>query len=640
MALSNTDTDGALAGHLEAALAGEQPAPELALKVSRGYERLGRYGDAYSWLARVAEAGDTFTAWNGAAATLRRLRAVEAPPTRARCQVALTGSYTLSQLAAMLPVAGLRLGIDITVHEGLYGQYRQDLLDPGSMLYGARPDIVVLGSHEGAAELPSFSPDPAASVGAELARWHALWEAVGRHSEAAIVQHGFAVRPESPYGHLSAVEPGTRYAMLHALNVALARSLPAHVSFLDCDRLAANFGRERWFDERYWFRAKQAVALDAIPLLARHTAAVIAGRLGLARKCLVLDLDNTLWGGVVGEDGLAGIKLGGDGDGEAFVAFQEYILGLKERGVILAVASKNNEADALEVFDHHPEMRLRREDIAMFAVSWEDKAASLRRIAEGLNIGLDSLVLVDDSPAERQIVRTLLPEVDVISLPTQPGHYRRALAGYLGFESAAVTAEDRARTTQYRARAEAARLASASADLDGFLRDLRMEAVLAPFDELNLPRIAQLCGKTNQFNLTTRRHTAVELARFAASPSHLTRYLKLSDRLADHGLVALLIAECGEEALEIETFLMSCRVIGRTVEGLLLADLCAAAERLGQTMLRGTFRPTAKNAIVVDLYARFGFTCVHEDGSGATVWEYDLAEQGPILNDVIRVRER
>jgi FkbH-like protein len=283
-------------------------------------------------------------------------------------------------------------------------------------------------------------------------------------------------------------------------------------------------------------------------------------------------------------------------------------------------------------------MRIQLEDIAVFAVSWDDKPASLRRIAASLNIGLDALTLVDDNPAERDVVRRLVPEVDVIALPPEPAGYRRTLAEYTGFETAAITDEDRHRTETYRALAAAAELASATTDIDAFHRDLGMEAVVGPFDDLNVPRIVQLINKTNQFNLTTRRHGLEEVRAFIASPVHVTRYLKLRDRFTDHGLVALAVAEIRGETLVIDTLLMSCRVIGRTVEAELLASLCRAAEAAGCTVLEGTYCPTTKNVIVKDLYARFGFVLV-ADEDGTTVWRYDLATQGAIAGGAISVVE-
>ena len=620
---------------LEAAALDELPGTEICLKIARALQTRGEIQESIAWTLRSVETASSFRAWSSAAGMLRRLADVERPRARATNRVAIAGSYTTSQLAAMLPLAALQRGIDLEVHEGLYAQYQQDLIDPASALYASEPDHVLIAVHEGAAQLPPASDSPAADVEAELARWRSLWDRAREGAGAGVIQHNFALPVEAPYGHLSGGLPGSRQAMLQALNHGLAEAAGGAVSVVDVDRLAAHFGRSRWFDDRYWFRAKQAVALEALPLLVRHTAAVLAARLGLSRKVLVLDLDNTLWGGVIGEDGLDGIKLGGDAEGEAFVAFQEYVLALKERGVILAVASKNNEADVREVFESHPEMRIRLDDIATLAVNWEDKPANLRRIAQSLDVGLDSLVLADDNPGERQIVRRLVPEVGVLPLPPEAADYRRALAEYLEFETAAITAEDRSRTAQYRARAAAAELASSAADIESFYRDLRMTAVVAPFDDLHLPRITQLIGKTNQFNVTTRRHSADEVRRFAEDAGHVTLYLELRDRLAEHGLVAVAIAEERDDALDLDTLLMSCRVIGRTVEEHLLMHLCRAASERGLTKLRGTFVPTAKNHLVRDLFERFGFTQIEAGEDGTTRWEYDIEAQGPITNDFI-----
>jgi FkbH-like protein len=622
----------------EAALSTELPPGELCVKIARCHDRLGSIEDAFAWLARVVDAPDSFLTWSSAASALARLSTRTRPPARLERRLAVTGSYTTNQLTAMLPLAALREGIDLVTQEGLYAQCEQDLLADDSALYAFEPHLVLLAVHEGALQLPRITEEPEVDVAGEVERWRRLWDAVSARSSAGVVQHNFALRPEAALGHLSAGIAGSRHAMVHALNRDLSNAADDNVSIVDCDRLASMFGRDRWFDDRYWFRSKQALALDALPLLARHTAAVIAARLGLSRKCLVLDLDNTLWGGVVGEDGLQGIDLGGNAIGEAFVAFQEYVLELKARGVILAVASKNNEADAREVFEHHPDMRIRLDDISMFVVNWDDKASNLRRIADALDIGLEALALVDDNPAERQLVRRLLPEVDVVALPAEPADYRRALSKYLGFESVAITSEDRNRTAQYRARAAAAALRSSTADVESYYRNLRMEAVIAPFDELHLPRIAQLVGKTNQFNLTTRRRGLAELRRLQESNSHLARYLMLSDRFADHGLVAVLVAAVERGSVEIDTFLMSCRVIGRTVEAQLLAHLCAEAARRGCDTLRGTYVPTAKNSIVRDLYGRFGFTQIGADDNGTTRWEYDLRSKGPITNEFIAER--
>src|SRR5690606_25928420 len=343
--------------------------------------------------------------------------------------------------------------------ESHYGQYQQDIIDPNSGLYAFKPNFVILAVHNGEVRLPAYTEDHEKAVEAEVARWTQLWRTVQERSGARGIQHNFVLDTDVPMGHLGSRLPGSRYMMTQKLNQRLGEAAGANVSIVDCERLAGTIGKNRWFDPKYWHLSKQAVSLDALPLLAKHTAAVLAADLGLSKKCLVLDLDNTLWGGIIGEDGLAGIKLGqGSPIGEAYVAFQEYILELKRKGVILAVNSKNNDADAREVFEKHPEMRIKLDDISMFVANWEPKPQNIQRIAQTLNIGIDSLVFVDDNPAERQAMRQFQPEVDVIVLPTDPSQYVRALSNYLLFETSSFTKEDAARAEQYRARAQIAEL--------------------------------------------------------------------------------------------------------------------------------------------------------------------------------------
>ncbi len=426
--------------------------------------------------------------------------------------------------------------------------------------------------------------------------------------------------------------------MAQSVNACLGEAAGNTVSIVDCERLSAFIGKQRWCDPRYWNLSKQAVALEAIPLLSRHTAAVMAAALGLSRKCLVLDLDNTLWGGVIAEDGLSGIRLGNGVDGEAFVAFQEYLLRLKNKGVILCVCSKNNYTDAIQPFEMHPEMRLKLDDIALFVANWDSKPDNIRRMAHTLQIGLDSLVFVDDNPVERDLVRKFLPEVDVIPLPEDPSYYLRAVSQYLMLETSSFTAEDHQRTDQYRARARILELETAAGSIDEFYRSLQMEAFVAPFEESQLPRIAQLIGKTNQFNLTSRRHSITQLTVFMKDSTCVHLALRLRDRYADHGLVSLMIAYQRGAVLDIDTWLMSCRVIGRTVEATMLEHLCMQASERGCTTLRGTYIPTAKNAMAADAYAKGGFEREREEQSQET-WTYDLSAKGMITNQFVRAVE-
>lgn len=582
-------------------------------------------------LARLLDTTESFRVWQAAAAVADRVLALPDPQLRP-LRVALLGSYTTSQLPGLLRPAGLRFGLRVEVYEAAYGQYRQEILDPESGLYRFAPDVVILAVHAGDLALPWHADDPTAAVQTEAARWQGLWQRLADRSRARIVQHNFAVPPERPLGHLTARLPGSRPRLIDALNERLAAAAGAQVTILDCDWMASLIGKARWFDDKHWYLAKQAVAPAALPTLARHTAAVLAAEAGLTRKCLVVDLDDTLWGGIVGEDGPDGIRLDGP-TGEAHLALQDYLIELRHRGVILAAASKNNEADALEVFHRRPEMRLRLDDLAVIVANWNSKPANLRQIAERLNIGVDALVFLDDNPAERELVRQQLPEVEVIEPPADPSGLRHALAASLLFEPAAFTPEDAGKTAQYKARADIAQLEAQAASLEDFWSSLQMRATVAPFDEQHLPRIAQLIAKTNQFNLTTRRHNLAAIQQMLRDPAVVHLYLKLSDRFADHGLVGVLIAREHDAVLDIDTWLMSCRVIGRSADTEMLMHLCHHALTRGCTRLQGTYIPTPKNQLVQHLYRDHGFTLANRNPDGTTAWTYDLATDGPITND-------
>ncbi len=615
------------------------PTGALCLKLARSYEHIGDFPAAGRWALAVVDAGDGFTIWQAAWGLYHRCASKGAMPAGRSVKLAILSSYTTTQFRPMLLLAAHRVGIQLEMYECAYGQYQQEILDTASGLYRFAPDVVLLAVHEQDLRLPSFSPAPERDIEAEAARWLRLWEALLNGLKTRIVHHGFVVPSDVPEGHLAARLPGCRYGMVQAVNRRLGGLAADNVSIVDCDRLASWFGKQRWFDPRYWNLSKQAVALDALPLLARHTVAVLNASLGLSRKCLVLDLDNTLWGGVIAEDGLAGIRLGSGVDGEAYVAFQEYILKLKSKGVILAVCSKNNRADALLPFEKHPDMRIKLDDIALFVANWEPKPDNVKRMAAELNIGLDSLVFVDDNPVEREAIRQFVPQVDVIPLPEDPSYYVRALSQYLLFETNSLTSEDSQRTEQYRARAQYAELEKQATSLDDFYVSLQMEAVITPFSELDLPRIAQLIGKTNQFNLTTRRYGMAQLEAFVKDPNYVHLALRLRDRFADHGLVAVLIARRDGDVLDIDTWLMSCRVIGRTVEASMLESLCRYAQRLRCRSLQGTYIPTEKNALAAGVYEKYGFSLAHNDG-GRTTWLYNLEGKGAVVNSFIRTEEK
>jgi FkbH-like protein len=629
-----------LESYLAAAELVEVAPADLCMRIAGCYRFLNQPAEALRWTLAVVDAGDDFAHWQAAAAGLDALAGAAAAKRTAR--VAVLGSYTTAQFVPMLRLASRRIGMDLQTYECHYGQYRQEILDPNSGLYEFRPDVVLLAVHESEVALPSFSAKPGEDVRTEAERWMSLWRTFARHSSARLVHHTFAIAPENSWGHLGSQLRGSRQRMLQDLNLTLgeeAQHAPG-VSIVDCDRLAAAFGKERWFNPRYWDLAKQGVALEALPLLSRHTAAVFAAGLGLSRKCLVLDLDNTLWGGVIGEDGLSGIKVGDGPQGEGFLRFQQYLLELKEKGVLLAVCSKNNEADAIQPFEQHSRMQLRTSDFAAFVANWNPKPDNLREISGMLNIGIDSLVFFDDNPVERQAVRQALPEVDVIPVPSSPSEYVRSLSRYLLFETASFTEEDANRTEQYRARARMSQMAESVGSLDDLHRSLHMQAVIEPFSDAHLDRVVQLIGKTNQFNVTTRRYSAGQIREFMADPDCIHATVQLRDTFADHGLISIAIAFVRGDILDIDTWLMSCRVIGRRVEDELLSWLCEAAVARNCTKLRGVYIPTAKNGLVRDLYSRFDFEpSAGTQQAGGTAWVYDIARQGRIQSSGFIARE-
>ncbi|WP_432564576.1 HAD-IIIC family phosphatase [Kineococcus sp. SYSU DK003] len=617
-----------LAQALAAVGATPVPAPRACLDLAKAHRAAGDARRAVGWAFAAADAAATgagadFATWLGASRVWETVRA-ELPPAPRTARIAVLGSYTTTQFSQLLPLACARAGIDVEVYECGYGLYRTELLDPASGLHAFAPDVVVLAVDAAAVDLPEHSDDPEAAVEAELARWTSLWDLATHRFGARVVQHGFVLPPDVPLGHLSARTPGSRQAMLQRLLARLGEAAGASVAVVDCERLAGTVGKRNWTDPRYVHAAKQSVALGCVPLLARHTAAVLAAQLGRSRKCLVLDLDNTLWGGVLGEVGPHGIEIGHGARGEAFSAFQRYVLALKDKGVVLAVSSKNDEAHVREAFEQNPDMLLALDDFAVVKANWEDKPAAVRDIARTLGIGEDALVFVDDNPAEREAVRELVPDVDVVPLPPEPAAYVATLAAYPFFETDALTAEDTARTAQYRARAQAVAAQDSAGSLQEYLASLGMRAEVSALGPANTARVAQLLGKTNQFNLTTRRHSPADVEAMALDPAWTSVVVRLRDRFADHGIVAVALARRDGEVLDVDSWLMSCRVIGRTLEDEVFGLLVRAAEAAGCTALRGTYVPSAKNSQVAGLYERLGFTRTSADEDGTTRWELAL----------------
>jgi FkbH-like protein len=596
----------------------------------------GRFEEAWKLLRAELLDGEHAASWSVARNLLRAgADAGWAPATKREIRLAVLCTYEAAELSELLRIACLALGIDAQLYLAPYGQVEQELLGVGSRLSEFHPTHVLLAPTSADLAFPELAESPEALLDAAFERWRILWETIRHDHGARVVQHTFVVPDETPLGHLALRLPSSRPSLVRELNRRLAGEAGDEVLLIDSERLAARVGKRDWIDPRLWYRTRQPVAHDALPVLARETAAVLAADVGLAARCLVLDLDNTLWGGVLGEDGLDGIVIGEGPDGEAYTAFQEYASALRARGIVLAVASKNDLEDARRAFIDRPEMRLKVEDFAVFVADWRRKPEQIAEIADTLGLGLDAIVFADDNPAECAEVAAALPEVSTICLDMAPSERVRTLAASVRFEVSALSREDAQRQRSYAARAEAAELRAGATTLEDFWRSLEMRARVRPLDDGTLERAAQLIQKTNQFNLTLRRHSREEVERLAGERMAICRTLELRDRFASHGLIGLAIALPSEQDPEtalIDTLLLSCRVIGRTAEVHMLAHLSAAALEQGFTRLRGVYVPGPRNGLVADMYARVGFASRDDEGS---YWEYDLAANGPIESGYI-----
>ena len=527
-------------------------------------------------------------------------------------RLGIASSATADFIEPILKTALLALGINPTIHVAPYGQVTSSLLDGGGSLAAFEPQMTLV--MHAPLHLAPFPPLTATLSEVERLvedvchQILAPCETFHERTRSEVVLTNFHGLPWRATGNLGARLPADATTFMRRLNLALSDRAPRFVHVFDVASLAERVGLESWFDERYWYLAKQPLAFDGIPRFARYLAAWIAGLLGRARKCLIVDLDNTLWGGVVGDEGVSGIQIGeGSAEGEAFKAFQCYLRELKERGVLLAVCSKNDEAVAQQPFLEHPDMVLRLDDFAAFKANWQPKSENIRALARELDLLPDAFVFVDDNPAEREEVAQALPDVAVPDLPDDPSLFVRALDAQRFFESPLLTEEDLRRTTTYQARQRAREGFTDVTDVGPYLASLEMVAAIEPFKATAFERVTQLVNKTNQFNLTTPRLALADVARMASEPARLTRTVRLRDRFADHGLISVLFGRIEARRLLIDAWLMSCRVLGRGVERAIFNELLRGAHRLDLEELVGFYAPTKRNGLVKDHYLGLGF---------------------------------
>jgi FkbH-like protein len=502
----------------------------------------------------------------------------------------------------------------------------QELLAPGAVDAFA-PDLVIVSAlTRDAAPAVWFGDavDGADHVASELRQWLAAWRT---RSAATVLVQGFEQPAFAADGLLDGIAGVGQRGAIDRLNDAVRRLAAEHrgVYVLDYDALVARHGRAAWGDPRKDLAMRVPMTPVAFAALADEYMRFLHPLTGRVAKAIAVDLDNTLWGGIIGEDGAAGIQIGVEYPGSAYLAVQRELKQLSRRGVLLALCSKNNWAEAKDALDTHPEMLLRARDFSAIRVNWSDKAENLRAIAGELNIGLDAIALLDDNPVEREWVRAQLPEVHVLDVPGDPLAMADALRRSPLFERLELSSEDRERAGHYRAQHRRAVAEAASGSVEDFLRSLEMTAELSDVTPAALTRVAQLTQKTNQFNVTTRRYTEEQVSRFAADPDHLVRTVRVRDKYGDNGLVGVLMASASNRRCEIDTLLLSCRVIGRSVETLLLAEAEAFARRKRATVLSGRFIPTPKNAPARAVFESHGFARCSEDAGGST-WELDLTQ--------------
>lgn len=548
-------------------------------------------------------------------------------------RLAILSNSTTHFLMPCLTATAARYGFSLQAMTPGYGQIAQVTLDAKSELYDFEPHAVLIAIDWHGLPIPNIpGGDAIAAVDAVMQMLGTIRSNIKAHGNGAVsILQTIAPPIERFVGSFERALPGGRRQIIECVNQRLAESmLHSGDALFDVAGLAEAVGLENWHSPQEYNLARIPFASTYTPLYADHFCRIVSALRGKSRRCVVLDLDNTLWGGVIGDDGLAGIQLAeGDATGEAFRELQRYLLNLRSYGVVLAVSSKNEDENARAPFRQHPEMILREEHFAVFQVNWQDKVTNIRAVADQLRLGLDSLVFVDDNPFERRLVRESLPEVAVPELPDDPAQFARTLAAAGYFEATSFSSEDAKRTEYYHHNAMRAALARDTPDIEAYLATLAMKITFQAFDETNRARIAQLINKSNQFNLTTRRYSEADVERMQHDPRCFTLQVRLEDTFGDNGMISVVICREAESSStwEIDTWLMSCRVLGRGVENAVLRQILARAIPLGVDTLVGCYIPTGRNKLVKDHYRKLGFTPRAERPDGTTEWQLEVSQE-------------
>lgn len=564
--------------------------------------------------------------------------------TRIKKKIAVLGGSTTHDVIKILELFLLHYGIEPSFYESEYGQYWQDAMFDNPELAEFAPDLIYIHTtNRNIAEYPAVGDSREKTeqlLKDTYEHFHIMWEKLKETYGCVIIQNNF----EFPYyrllGNMDAVNSNGRVAFVNRLNALFAEYAAANENFYlqDIQYLSACYGLDKWGDSFYWHMYKYALCVPAIPTLSYNLANIIKSVYGKNKKAYVLDLDNTLWGGVVGDDGPENIEIGQETSmGQVYAEFQSYLKEQKQIGIMLNVSSKNEEENALAGLSR-PDSVLKPDDFMVIKANWEPKSKNVAEIAAELNIGTDSLVFVDDNPAEREIIRQNLPGVAVPEMD-KPEEYLKTLDRSGFFEVTGLSEDDTKRNEMYKANQERKKMQDNFADYGEYLKSLDMKAEIGAFVPLYMVRIAQLTNKSNQFNLTTKRLSQADIEHMAEDSSYITLYGKLADKFGDNGVVSVVIGKIKEDALHIELWLMSCRVLKRDMEFAMMDRLTEECKKRGIARIYGYYYPTAKNKMVENFYGLQGFTLKNRDNEGNAEWEYEIPAAYENKNRYIEITE-
>ena len=534
-----------------------------------------------------------------------------------KINVGILASFSLNGLEETLRVKSAQKGIDCRIYVGDYNQYNQEIFKSNSRLFQFNPQLtfLILDIRHILGEL-YFSPYSISAserkefVETKVDEIKKLVEAFLDNSNSKLVITNFQIPVYSPYGINEQKEDFGMKQLVYEINNKIRHELKDQplVFIYDFNEFVMKFGEYNVFNYQDYFFGDIKISIDYIPKFADELLGYVNAVMGITKKCIVLDLDNTLWGGIIGEDGFDNIKLGDDAVGRSFVEFQKRLLALNQRGIILAINSKNNFEDAMEVIKKHPSMILREDNFACMKINWDDKVTNLQEISKELNIGLDSMVFFDDDLINQEFVKTSLPEVLVVELPNDSSQFAQIITKMKEFDVLKITEEDVKRNEMYLVQKKRTELKNKIVDFDEFLKQMNIEVNIKKADSFTIPRISQLTLKTNQFNLTTKRYQQEEISSFSSDKDRIVECVQVSDKFGDNGITGVYIIE-KKDSKEwiIDTFLLSCRIMGRKVEEAMLYQIIEKAKNLGIKKIKGKFIPTKKNKPAENFYSDCGF---------------------------------